>query len=80
MGELSKNQIKKLQIEATTNGAEGLIAMKVMPDGTLNGPPSKHLTQQEIDHLKETLDAKPGDLILIIADLDWEKVKKYLIK
>jgi len=50
--------------------------MKVMSDGTLNGPPSKYLTEKEVNHLKQILDAKPGDLILIIADMDWEKVRE----
>ena len=49
-------------------GAKGLAWFKVDDEGTLASPIAKNFTPELLDEIKATMDAEPGDLILIVAD------------
>jgi aspartyl-tRNA synthetase len=49
-------------------GAKGLVWAFVQDDGTLRSPIAKFLTEGEIAAIKSELEAKPGDLLFIVAD------------
>lgn len=63
----SRREIDQLVEKATDLGAKGLIWMVVGEDA-VKSPIAKFLTEAEIDTITEVLAAKPGDLLLIIAD------------
>jgi aspartyl-tRNA synthetase len=48
-------------------GAKGLIYVRYNPDGTLKSSVDKFYTPEELKIWAETMDAKPGDLLLILA-------------
>ena len=52
-------------------GAKGLAWFRVEEDGTLFSTIAKNFKPEELDEIKTRMDAKPGDLILVIADT-WE--------
>jgi len=58
-------------------GAKGLAWFRVEEDGTMFAPIAKNFTQEQLDEIKSRTDAKPGDLIMIIADT-WETSCKSL--
>ncbi len=51
--------------------AKGLAWFRVEPDGTLWSPISKNVEAPVLDGFKARFEAKPGDLILLLAD-SWE--------
>jgi aspartyl-tRNA synthetase len=52
-------------------GAKGLAWFRVEEDGSLFAPIAKNFKPEELDEIKAATEAKPGDLIMIIADT-WE--------
>jgi aspartyl-tRNA synthetase len=50
-------------------GAKGLVWMVVEEDGSLRSPVAKFLSQAEIAGIRRRLDANPGDVLLIAADV-----------
>jgi aspartyl-tRNA synthetase len=58
-------------------GAKGLAWFRVEEDGTMFSPIAKNFQQEELDEIKSKTDAKPGDLVLIVADT-WETSCKAL--
>lgn len=62
----SRNQIDGLTNFVKSLGAKGLVWFKVQEAG-IDLPTAKFLSEKEISNLKTTLDAKPNDLILILA-------------
>jgi aspartyl-tRNA synthetase len=52
-------------------GAKGLLWFRVEPDGKLWSPVSKNMTDEQLAALAQRMNAKPGDLLLFIAD-SWE--------
>lgn len=65
--EFGRNQLDKLTDQAKSNGAKGLVWMKVTDDG-LDSPVAKFLTEAELADVSSRLEAEPGDLLLIVAD------------
>ncbi len=65
---LSRAGLDDLVDRARRHGAKGLVWMVVEEDGSLRSPVAKFLTEAELSGLTETLTAKPGDLLLIVAD------------
>ncbi|MGE4427378.1 MAG: aspartate--tRNA ligase [Solirubrobacteraceae bacterium] len=63
-----RKQLDELTDLAKKHGAGGLVWGFVEPDGSWRSPIAKFLTPEEIDAIKGTLDASPGDLLLIVAD------------
>jgi aspartyl-tRNA synthetase len=66
--ERTRKQLDDLTDTAKRYGAKGLVWMKVEPDGTLNSPVAKFLTDSEQAGVATALDAEPGDLLLLVAD------------
>ena len=65
--EYSRKQIEELEAQAKIYKAKGLAWMKVGSGGALEGGVSKFFAPQAADIIS-SLDAKAGDLILIVAD------------
>ena len=65
--EYSRKQIEELEAQAKIYKAKGLAWMKVNAASALEGGVSKFFTSQAADIIG-ALGAKPGDLILIVAD------------
>jgi aspartyl-tRNA synthetase len=63
-----RKQLDELTDIAKKAGAGGLVWGFVEPDGSWRSPIAKFLTPEEIESIKTTLDASPGDLLLIVAD------------
>jgi len=66
-GELSRKELDELIQVTKSRGAAGLVWMVVEADG-VRSPVEKFLTEPETSRLVAALDAKAGDLILIVAD------------
>ncbi len=49
-------------------GAKGLAWFRVEPDGTLWSPTSKNFQPAELEQIAAAMQAKPGDLLLFLAD------------
>lgn len=62
----SRKQIEELEAQAKIYKAKGLAWMKVNAEGRLEGGISKFFSSHEL--IIQGLGAKPGDLILIVAD------------
>ncbi len=65
--------VKKPQI-----GAKGLVYARVQEDGTVKSSVDKFYGQDVLQDLKEKMNAKPGDLILILSGPDVMKTRKQL--
>ncbi len=65
-----RNKLDALTDRAKKIGAKGLVWLKVAADGTLESPVVKFLSADEQAKLISTLQAAPGDLLLIVAD-EW---------
>ena len=68
--EFGRNKLDALTDRAKKMGAKGLVWLKVAADGTLESPVVKFLSAEEQAKLISTLQAAPGDLLLIVAD-EW---------
>ena len=68
--EFGRNKLDALTDRAKKMGAKGLVWLKVSTDGTLESPVVKFLSADEQSQLVSTLQAKAGDLLLIVAD-EW---------
>ena len=67
--EYGRNKLDAMTDKAKKMGAKGLVWLKVIADG-FDSPVAKFLSADEQVTLRTKLDAKPGDLILIVAD-EW---------
>ena len=59
-------------------GAKGLVYARVEEDGNVKSSVDKFYTPDTLQVLKQKMDAKPGDLILILCGDDAMKVRKQL--
>ena len=59
-------------------GAKGLVYARVQEDGSVKSSVDKFYTADQLDALKQKMDAKPGDLILILSGDDAMKTRKQL--
>ena len=73
------------QIDELTNfvksqqvGAKGLVYARVEEDGNVKSSVDKFYTQEVLQELKAAMQAKPGDLILILCGEDAMKTRKQL--
>jgi aspartate--tRNA ligase len=66
-GQFSRKAITKLEDVAKTYGAKGLAFMKWTKEG-INSPITKFLSEEKIQEITKTMDAKEGDLLLFVAD------------
>lgn len=65
--EYGRNKLDAMTDKAKKMGAKGLVWLKVTADG-FDSPVAKFLSEAEGAALRQRFDAKPGDLILIVAD------------
>lgn len=66
--EWSRARADELTDRAKELGAKGLVWMLVEDDGSLRSPIAKFLSGTEQESIKKTMEAAPGDVILIAAD------------
>ncbi|MEA3077528.1 MAG: aspartyl-tRNA synthetase [Actinomycetota bacterium] len=66
--EFGRNKLDGLTDKAKQLGAKGLVWMKVKAGPELDSPVAKFLSDKEKEQLVATLEAEPGDLLLIVAD------------
>ncbi|CAB4568009.1 unannotated protein [freshwater metagenome] len=66
-----RNKLDALTDRAKKVGAKGLVWIKVGPDGTVESPIAKFLSEDEIRNLVTAMEAQSGDLVLIVAD-NWD--------
>ena len=59
-------------------GAKGLVYARVQEDGSVKSSVDKFYTQEDLLALKEKMQARPGDLILILSGDDAMKTRKQL--
>jgi aspartyl-tRNA synthetase len=78
MAEASRSQIDDLVAFARRYGAKGLAHVSVAADGTAHSPIAKFLGEERIAAIVDAAAGKPGDLILIVADVDHEHVADVL--
>jgi aspartyl-tRNA synthetase len=64
---LSRKELDELVGIAKARGAAGLVWVAVQSDG-VRSPVEKHLSEPEVDGIREATGAGPGDLVVIVAD------------
>ena len=62
-----RNRLDDLTDRAKRWGAKGLVWMRVRED-ELESPIAKFLSATELEAIRSTLEAEPGDLLLVVAD------------
>lgn len=66
--ELARSAADALVEEAKRLGAKGLVWMVVEEDGSLRSPVAKFLSSHELEGISHRLQARSGDVLLLIAD------------
>ena len=66
--ELSRAGLDALVDRAKDLGARGLVWMVVEEEGSLRSPVAKFLSSDELARIVDTLEARPGDVLLIVGD------------
>jgi len=64
----SRKEISELEEIAKEEGAKGLATVAIEQDGTVRSPIAKFFSDQEMTEIVTRMGAKPGDLILFVAD------------
>ena len=67
-GTLTRKEVDKLTEFVRGIGAKGLAWARLGEDGTVSSSFAKFLTEDENRALMEKMDAKPGDVVLIVGD------------
>lgn len=65
----SRSRADRMIDRAKELGARGLVWMVVEEDGSLRSPVAKFLSQAELEGIRKRLSAKPGEVLLIAADV-----------
>jgi len=78
-GEYSRKQLDELTefVKRPQIGANGLVYVKYNSDGTLKSSVDKFYNEEELKKWAEAFNAKPGDLLLVLAGKE-EKTRKAL--
>ena len=66
-----RNKLDGLTDRAKKIGAKGLVWMKIGPDGAIDSPVAKFLSDAEKSALVAAMGATEGDLLLLVAD-EWD--------
>jgi len=66
--EFTRSKLDELTEKAKRWGAKGLVWMRVKDEGELDSPVAKFLSAHELAGLVASTGAKPGDLLLLVAD------------
>ncbi len=77
---LTRKQLDQLTefVKRPQIGAKGLVYARVQEDGSVKSSVDKFYDQDALQVLKQKMEAKPGDLILILSGDDAMKVRKQL--
>jgi aspartyl-tRNA synthetase len=75
--EFGRNKLDALTDRAKKLGARGLVWMRVGAAGALESPVAKFLDDTEQAALRDALDAREGDLLLVVAD-EWMRACEVL--
>jgi aspartyl-tRNA synthetase len=67
-GDLGRNRLDALTERAKGLGAKGLVWLRVGDGARLDSPVAKFLSEDEQAGLAKALEARPGDLLLLVAD------------
>jgi aspartyl-tRNA synthetase len=67
-GTYSRRQVDELAELVEEEGAKGLAWMALEQEGRVRSPFAKFLTEDEVAHIVERMEAQPGDLMLFVAD------------
>lgn len=67
-GAMPRKKIDKLVDYAKDFGARGLAYLSINEDGSYKSSFAKFMTEEELQHLVEAMEGKPGDLLLFAAD------------
>jgi aspartyl-tRNA synthetase len=67
--ELARSAADALVDDAKRFGAKGLVWIVTEPNGSLRSPVAKFLTEAESSAIVERMEAKPGDVLLLVADV-----------
>ena len=78
MADASRSRIDELTEFARLYGARGLAHISLGADGTAHSPIAKFLSEERIGAVASAAAARPGDLILIVADASHEVVADVL--
>ena len=78
MADASRHQIDELVAFVRRYGGKGLAHVSVAADGTAHSPIAKFLGDDRIAAIVKAAAGKPGDLILIVADVEHERVADVL--
>ncbi|MEA3185997.1 MAG: aspartyl-tRNA synthetase [Ilumatobacteraceae bacterium] len=76
-GDYGRNKLDAMTDKAKSMGAKGLVWLKVADDGSMESPVAKFLSADEQTELTRRFEAKPGDLLLIVAD-EWARTCEVL--
>ncbi len=68
LGHYSRKQIDELTEYVKQYGAKGLAYVAITPEGEQRSSFSKFLSEERMQAILERLEAKPGDLLLFVAD------------
>jgi aspartyl-tRNA synthetase len=68
LGDYSRKQIDELTEYVKQFGAKGLAYIAIGSDGEQRSPFTKFLAPERVEKILERMDAKPGDLLLFVAD------------
>lgn len=76
----TRKQIDQLTdfVKRSQIGAKGLVYARVQEDGSVKSSVDKFYSPEVLDNLKKAMNAKPGDLILILSGDDATKTRKQL--
>jgi aspartyl-tRNA synthetase len=78
MADASRSQIDDLVAFVRRYGGKGLAHVSIAADGTAHSPIAKFIGEERIAAIVGAAKGKPGDLILIVADTDGERVADVL--
>lgn len=67
LGDLHRNELKRLEGLARERGAGGLAWFRIQSDG-IDSPLAKHVTPEEVAALRAATGASDGDLVFMVAD------------
>ncbi|MCL6472146.1 MAG: aspartate--tRNA ligase [Firmicutes bacterium] len=67
-GMYSRSQIDELAKHATNLGAKGLAWIAIEAEGNIRSPIAKFFTEEQLETIMARLKARPGDLMLFVAD------------
>lgn len=66
--QMTRKELDELTEFARSFGAKGLISLSIAADGAIKSPLTKALSTEDVQAIITHMEAKPGDLVVLIAD------------